>query len=310
VTGVIRPSAADPGTIGHSVDRMRLIPDRHRAFSVSETMARTQFRFPAAILDEAVAVGLPCATGRVRRFDHYDLVNLSLALDMRSVWTFAVRSWHRVLNVCHEREAMRYSIGYTPTCPHPGHPGDCRFSVLLPDGAWSERPRPARSQAPVATVEFTRPTRWPELPAAVRGLLDDFGDLHFMRLPPTLQQDVGFVRSSGIADCAGYALLLREEGRRRALPISLAFGLIIGPPFSSMHCWNEVEVDGRRVPIDPLIVSAMLQWGDLDANRWNRYSSPGAILGKLSDEITATATHDGDLVQITFPTRSLPLEKE
>ncbi len=310
MTGVVRPAETDPVTIGRSVDRMRLIPDRHRAFSVSEAIARSQFRFPAAVLDDAVAAGLPVATGRVRRFDHYDLVNLSLALDLRSVWTFAVRSWHRVLNACHDREAMRYSVGYNPTCPHAGHPGDCRFSVLLADGAWSERTRPARSQAPVATVEFTLPTRWPELPAAVRELVDDFSDMHFMRLPPTLQQDTDFIRGSGIADCAGYALLLQEEGRRRGLPVSLAFGLIIGPPFSSMHCWNEVEIDGHRVPIDPLIVNALLQWGDLDGTRWTRHSSPGAILGKLSSEITATAQHDGDLVQITFPTRSLPLRKE
>jgi hypothetical protein len=158
----------------------------------------------------------------------------------------------------------------------------------------------------VVSLEFDLSTRWPEVPPEVRELIDEYSHLDFMRMPPTIQQDVGFVTASGISDCAGFALLLRREGRARGIAIRLGFGLIISTPFSSVHCWNEVRVDDVWVPIDALIVGSMLRRGNLDPSRWTRYSSPGAILGRLADEITPTALHAGELAHMTFPTRVVP----
>lgn len=291
--------------VGAVVDDLRAIPDEHRSFTVTRGRAGEQYRIPAGVIDAAVARGLPHATGREQRFDHYDLVNLSLDLGIKSVWTYTTSTWHRPLSGAAKVDRMRYAIGYTPTCPTPGHAGTCEFSVFLPDVGWTDRPRRPGSRAPVATATVQLRSAWPALPAPALELIDEFSTLRFRRLPPSIQLDVDFVRRSGMSDCAAAATLLEREGQARGVPIRFAFGLIVAPPFSSVHCWNEIRVDDSWVPIDPLILGAMLKWKYLDPAEWSPYRSPGAILARLSDEIVPTGLHAGELTEVTFPTRVL-----
>jgi hypothetical protein len=299
----VTPDDKAAGTCVATVDDLRLIPNRHRAFTVTRARAEREYRLDTGILDLAARHGLPHATGRHVRFDHYDLVNLSLDLGIRSVWTYAMGSWPRALAAVRDQDSAEFSVSYSPTCPRPGHPGQCEFSVLMPGGVRELRWRDAGAHAPVATARFVTSTRWPELPPWATDLIDELGHIRFRLLPPSLQRDIAFIQATGVADCAGVALWLEQLGRTRGLPVRFACGLILAPPFSSMHCWNEVRVDGQWVPIDPLIVGAMFRWGLLDPLEWSTHRSSGAILMPLAGEIVPAALHGERLAHITFPTK-------
>lgn len=170
-------------TLDGIVERMRLVPDRHHAFSVSEAAPCTQFRFATEALDEAVAAGLPCASGRVRRFDHNDLVNLAraghaLGLDLRrTVMASRAQRLSRARgDALHDRLHARLSAS-----------GPSRWLSLLGVAPrWrlvANRPSGAEPGPRVHGGVHVADT-WPELPAPVRQLIDEFGDMHFMRLPP------------------------------------------------------------------------------------------------------------------------------
>jgi hypothetical protein len=110
-----------------------------------------------------------------------------------------------------------------------------------------------------------------------------------------------------MSDCSGAAMLLEREGSARGIPIRFAFGLIVAPPFSSLHSWNEILVEGVWVPVDPLIVRAMVKWRQLDAVEWAPHSSLGAILARLGPSISPAGLHLGEPAKVTFPTRVLGL---
>jgi hypothetical protein len=106
-----------------------------------------------------------------------------------------------------------------------------------------------------------------------------------------------------LADCAGAAALLVDEGTRRGLEVRFSYGLVIAPPFSSAHCWAEFHVADRGVPVEPMMVSTLLKWGLLDPQRWTATRSVGAILCRLEDEALALGMHCGELLDPSWPTQ-------
>jgi hypothetical protein len=77
------------------------------------------------------------------------------------------------------------------------------------------------------------------------------------------------------------------------------------PPFSTTHHWAEIEVGARWIPVDPVLITAMIEWGVLAPGAWNPYRSPGAIFHRVcasgSDLVTHADTSKG--VMLTLPTR-------
>lgn len=305
---MVRPPVNLPDLVGRVVDRLRIIPDEHRAFTVSRRLVWDEYRIPDELIDDALTHGLPHATAPGPLFDHYDLVNLALDLGIKSVWTFAMNTWHRALRSSTKSDTVTYGIEYSLACPNQGHAGNCEFSVLLPEIGWTACPPERNSCMPVVATTVRLPSVWPDLPGPARELIDEFAGLEFRRLPSGLQLDLEFIRRSGMSDCSGAATLLKREGQARGIPIRFAFGLIVAPPFSSLHCWNEVKVEDVWVPIDPLIVTAMTKWNHIDACEWPPARSLGAILVPLSDEIGPVSLHGGKETRVTFPTRILPTE--
>ncbi|MDR8413850.1 hypothetical protein MTP10_34610 [Nonomuraea sp. 3-1Str] len=255
---------------------LRLVPDAARGFDVPWEAAGRDYGLPPGVLAAMLAEGL----GRPTGFDHFDLLNVSLDLGARSLWTFGPASWAKGLRAP-AGTVVRAEIEYVPECAHePGDEDDavCDFQVLLPTG-WA--PCPGGS----AVARFELPASWPRPEPRAAELLEEFGRVRFVRLPMTVGMDPDFVGRTGIADCTGGSLFLVREGRRRGLPIRLAQGVILSPPFSVLHYWAEIENDGLWVPHDPLIVGAMLRWGLLDPAEWDVLRSTGAVLARVSGEM-------------------------
>ncbi|MBB5076458.1 hypothetical protein [Nonomuraea endophytica] len=268
---------------------LRLIPDDARNPEVPWSSAERDYGLPSDVLRAMLAAGLGGPDG----FDHFDLLNVSLDLGVRSLWTFGPPSWAKGLR---SGTAARAEIEYVPECAHePGEDQDCDFHVLLPTG-WTPCPEGS------AVAHFDLPAAWPKPEPRAAELLEEFGRVRFVRLPMTVGLDLDFVERTGIADCTGGSLFLVREGRRRGLPIRLAQGVIISPPFSVLHYWAEIENEGVWVPHDPLIVGAMLRWGLLDPAEWDVLSSTGAVLARISGEMGPVGLDAGRPAGVSFAT--------
>lgn len=292
------PVEADRDGVAAAMARIRQVPDRLRRFAVPARVARTYHRIDAELLDRLVRHGLPYAgDGPGRRFDDYDLGNAALELGLPSVRRRAMRAWGSAL----ERGGGRRAVHYVPGCPAPGHCGPCRFDLLVPGGRRVRRTGAGDGVTPVHTLGLTLLDEWPALPPALRDLVGSVPPLRFFLLPETLRWDLGFVRATGLADCGSVAKLLVTEGRRRRLAVRFAFGLLVAKPYSTPHCWAELAVDGRWVPVDPLLVDTLRRLGALPAG-WAPDRSVGGLVARLGGRFARVVEHGGIWAPLSLPT--------
>lgn len=289
------------------VRTLRAIPDDHRTFEIPSDVLTSQFRIQPAVRDMLLDHGIP----RLERtdgvlFDFHDLLNVSLDLGLRSVWVVGIRAWPKELRL-RDGVAARYEVGYRVTCPDPAHEDPCQVEVLTPDG-WVGHTLTGHPVGAVldTTTVFHLDDRWPALPGPLTALLDEIGALTFKRLPESLVTDLDFIRRTGIADCVGAAHLIVKESRRLGYTARFCCGLVVCPPFASRHSWAELEIDGTWVPVDPLMVSALVKWGLLDGESWPPHRSMGAILGRLSETLAYVGRHNGSPFELSLPTTRLP----
>lgn len=303
--------ATQPGPDGpaaETLERIRQIPHEHRDFSVSAATAHRDYRIPPRLLGELVDRGLPCRqSGDSLTFDHIDLLNLSMDLGLSSVWMVAMRWWPRALART-EARPVRCLVRYACRCPVPEHRGACTFEVLVPEQGWIAEDLPDGRRNAVLRIStvFELPARWPPLPVDLAAVANEISQLRFTRLPRTLRWDTEFISRTGMADCAGATQLLLAGARRLGYPARFSFGLILAPPFSSTHCWAEVNVDGCWVPVDPLTMSALQRWRLIDAATAQAHCSPRGILGRLAGTAELLARHNGDRAEVSLLTSYLP----
>jgi hypothetical protein len=282
-----------------------MIPDHVRDYDVSEAAATAVLRLPADLLAHVNAAGLARTNHDGRLFfDFDDLMNLSLDLGSPSAWTAGMRFWPRALEASGPYRECR--VGYVFSCPDSRHTGPCQVEVLTPDRGWvrqdvTEQAAPARL---AAVSEFRLHNDWPDLPPDVAELVEEVGQLEYKRLPADLGMQSDFVNRTGMVDCAGAARILINEARRRGLPSRPSVGLVVVPPYSSVHYWMDFLVDGVWTPADPVMVGALIRWGLLSRERWHVGRSIGGILGRLSD-VTPTARHNGETFSISMPTEGM-----
>ncbi|MEU3752571.1 transglutaminase domain-containing protein [Streptomyces olivoreticuli] len=288
------------------VERLLLVPDEHRRFTVDEQSARRLHRVGPELLSALCEAGVPfVGTGTGRLFDGYDLGNAALHLGLASVQRRAVRSWAGSLRTASAAAGPRYRVDVTASCPVPGHTGPCRYGVLLPD---ARRPVEAASpqETTLARLHVRSRNHWPDFPPAVLDLLRTLEPVGFFLLPEAIRWDPEFLWSTRMADCGGAAAWLVAEGRRRGLEVRFSFGLLVAKPYSTPHCWAEFLVAGRWVPADPLLLRAMAAWGGLDAAAHPPDSSPGAIYHRLAGRFTKVVSHAGVWAPTSLPTELLP----
>jgi hypothetical protein len=287
--------------IAHVTERLRRIPDQHREFVLDEDAVWRGYRVPADVLGLLCEHGLPNRCGRV---DPVDVHNVTLHLGVSAAAVAARRFWAAGLRRT-TKGTDRYEVSYQVSCPAPGHDGECRYHFVLPELGQVERVSRTAHRA-TESVEVVIRSDWPDLSQAARSWLDITRGIEFMRLPDTLCRDVAFIRETGLGDCVGVSVLLADEGVRRGLPVRRVNGLLLVVPYATPHNWVEVHEDGRWLPVDPVLIDAMIGWGVLDTPRWHRYRSPGAIFCGVTRTRQPLATHNQVPLRVTFPVRRMP----
>ncbi|KHD72071.1 hypothetical protein MB27_42260 [Actinoplanes utahensis] len=286
------------------VEKLRRIPDAARQFIVTPDETWQLFRLAPALLAELRHHGLPTrGTGESLRYDLTDLRNV--AMRMGGSARAARRFWAAGMNRRSDEGSASYEIQYKVGCPSPGHSGDCRYAFLLPDQQILQREVSAGDPAPAPATRVVLRPDWPALPDDARELMDSLSDIEFMRLPASLREDTDFIRQVRLGDCLGTTRYLVAEGRRRGLPIRSRYGVMVVLPYSNRHNWAEISVDGRWVPIDPVMLRWMIEWGVVESPAWDAYRSPGAILVGITETKVPLATHNGDEIVLGLATRRI-----
>jgi hypothetical protein len=289
------------------VDKLRRIPDRVRVFRCSTQWARRYLQIRGELLSFLVDNGFPHrVVDGERRFDRFDLYNCGMQLDHGSATRLARRFWPAALRDAAAGRRVRYELQFRMRCPAPAEGHVCGYTMALPGGEMRVQTVPAGGPAPGATVSLTPRPEWPELPPAAREVLAVTRGLEFMALRDEIKRDTDFILRSGLADCAGSALLVEAEARRRDVPVRRSYGYIVVPPFAAPHSWVDFLVDGLWVPVDSLLVETMIRWAVLDATDWSPSSSIGAIVARVGPEEVPPVRHDGGVVNYTLPVRLLP----
>jgi len=287
------------------VTKLRRIPDAARQFTASPAWAWERMRMRPELLSYLTELGLPCVrTAAGVLYDKYDLGNCGMQLGHGPLARSARRFWPIALDRVDSGVRARYEMRYQMRCPEPGHDGVCRYEMTLPGGELITRETVGGS-VPDVTIEVVPRIDWPEVPRGMWSPLAKTAEINFMLLREEIRRDLDFVRASGLADCAGSALLVADEARSCDLPARASFGFVVAPPFGVEHYWTEFLVDGVWVPVDPVLIRQMVHWGVLDSDRWPPHRSIGALVARVGDMGVPIVRHNGEPINSTLPIRLL-----
>ncbi|WP_329571944.1 hypothetical protein [Kitasatospora sp. NBC_01266] len=290
-------------TTAQVVGRALRIPDRYREFDIPWDTVLTVYRVPRPLLDELLDLGLPHrGRGEERRFDLFDLENLTTALEINAPnWVLM-----RALGHTYDRDIGRtddaYRLQVTARCPEPGHAGDCDVAaapLLLPA---PEEADDLRYEPPSTIV------RRVALPAdeyyfedSVLPLFEPAEQLTFYLIPTDLSTDLGFAAETGLADCRLANRLLLDRARRAVVESRIASGLIMAAPLPLRHMWIEVRVGDRWIAADPFFIQTLTRWRIISPHKWPVRRSPRRIYwpiaGSPLPEDMSLATHRGSKVR-------------
>lgn len=302
------PAGVSAASVLAVLARLRRVPDAVRRYTATGSDAWLLYRLDEALLEYMRGNGLAFITEAGEfRYERTDLMNIAMQVGSSAAARAARRFWAAGCRRPPDAGPAEYEITYSVACPAPGHGPSCTYRMILPDARRVDHVVAAGAGPPVVPgVRVAVAADWPPLPPAARDLLNVLDGIEFTLLPEALHGDVDFVRRSGLSDCWGTTAIIVAEGRRRGLPVRASYGLTVVAPYSMIHNWAEFRVADRWVPMDPLLVNAMIGWGVLDSREWNRYRSPGSIFHRITEEAVDLVTHDGGRVSVAFPTRRLP----
>lgn len=261
-------------TMTDLVERVRLVPNALREFTVGEYEAHALYGLDPLTLTQLCATGFPVSgSPGDPRYDQYDLRNAALHLGRPSIQRRAMVSWRQTLEEAAGRPVARYQI----TWPS----GTSRWLAL-------ERAQTvAAPAAPGAgngkeKVLIALATAAPAMPPDVAAVAEGLSDLQFFTLPPRLRDDVGFARHARVAGCGMAARLLVADLSQDGIEARTRTGLLLAVPISTPHSWIETVVDGTWVPYDPHLLRLLVRHTALDPQRWQATLSPRCILAPLA----------------------------
>jgi hypothetical protein len=295
----VRRSAEEESAdeLAELVSRLRRIPYDARAFTVPEREVSAEYGLSPRVLASLVEEGLPfTTTGGERRYDHGDLHYVGLRLGTATSYLTAIRLWTRLLRRVATHAETRVVIRYVPIIP--ADRGGCRASLNLPDGRRVEAELWPHQPAGEATVEL-RPT-WPSVPPHLATQLEELDAFDFFQLPKGVRLDWQFARRVGLIDCGTAAPMIVADCVAAGFDARVVEGILVSLPFSILHDWAEVRVDGVWVPFDPILINVMRRFGGLDAAEWP-LSRPFSIVAGFPGE-WPIVTDGGTPVHVTFVT--------
>jgi hypothetical protein len=285
------PTACDwPQNPATAVAKVLRVPDRYRRFTVPKSSAAQLYGVSEELLAELLCLGLPCCGGR---FDRLDLDNIGLALRLPCSRNKAMRWWSRSLAQSRVRP-LADTVQILARCPFPRHPGDCNFALAaeLADTLIAREEQESSAVSFKVRISLSSST-WVFGPA-FSDLFKRVLPLEFHLLPPPLTEDLGFVTSTGLAECQLATVYLVSEAAALGLPVRAARGIFVANPYPVEHSWIECRVDdGRWVAADPFLLNAFLRWGIISAPEWTIDSSPQGVVWRTGAPEGRLVTHGG-----------------
>lgn len=287
-------------TLAELVERLCLIPADARSFTWNEEQAALHFGLDGATLRELVDLGLPSVrTDLGLGFAHVDLHYVGMRLGTAAAHLWAVRQWAESLERLTGRDRSHVTIAYIPQLV--GGAGVEIGCVQLPSG--EVRAAVLENGRCAAEERVALEAGWPELPPAARRIVDEVAPgLDFCLVPDGLRGDVASARRIGLLDCFTAACLLVEAWCAAGLDARLGSGMLVSVPYSTPHTWAEIRVGERWVPVDPLMISVMRDYGGLDAERWPLHRSLGPMVLRLGEDPSPLAWTDRGPVDVTLMT--------
>ncbi|MED7952568.1 hypothetical protein [Streptomyces sp. BE303] len=293
----VRPESGT--AVEEVVERILRVPDGYRGFTTPQAALQKVYGVPGELLELLLDAGLPHrGSGDERRFDVFDLENVTVELELNSPSWMLMRTLGRAFDGGLGRSRNEYRFRTTGRCPEPGHSGACDFAP----GSMLDAATGSGEVTWDGPASFVRQITLPDeeywFDDSVLPLFASVDRLFFHLLPHALSTDVGFARETGLADCrlAGHVLL--DEAGGTGVRVRGASGLIMSAPFPLQHMWVEVEVDGRWTAADPFFLRTLARWRIVDSRAWPAHRSPRriywAVEGAPAPQDIAMITHRGE----------------
>jgi hypothetical protein len=300
------------GDPGKAVAAVARIPDRYRNFSVSAEKVARSYRIPDELLRQLLDLGLP-HRGNVASitFDRNDLTSVVLNLRLNSPKRAAFQMMARALTQNEARAARRITL--QTYCPGRGHLGNCAF-VLAPGVTQSKELAAIRFPDDRHIQLELRPDGGPGgrlgFTASQRQLVEEVRRLEFHPLPFQLNQDLGFLAETSLADCRLAARFAAVRGEQLGVPVRAVTGLLLGRPVAARHFWVEFLADGEWWPADPFLLTTLARWKMLDATLWPPDLSIAGAVWRLDvgpdEPLLSDAGAPGETLEHGLPRRLGP----
>ncbi|MGY1439276.1 hypothetical protein [Streptomyces reniochalinae] len=286
-----------PETLRQAVDRILRVPDAHRTFAKDAAFAEEFWAIGPDLLQALLDHGLPHRDqGGSRRFERTDLHNISTYLQLPSPYFSALTRKASAMDAAARNgQPHRYELQLTAECAGRRHQGACAFTPV-PGLERHGEPGSLRETSPGAfTVQARLPSDTHVFDADRSELLSLVADWELYVLPDGVIEDEGFSRATRLANCLIPTRLLLREAERRGIRARHGAGLLVAPPFTTLHHWVEFDLDGAWVPADPVLLTAFARWGMTEPAVWpyNR-SVAGAVWHLLTwpPEVFFPVVHD------------------
>lgn len=275
--------ASAPETLQEAIDRVLRVPDEHRTFTKDAAFAEETWAIGPGLLEALLDHGLPHRgpAGR-RRFERTDLHNISTYLNLPSPYFRALARKARAMDeAARSGEPRRHRLELTAQCAGPGHAAPCAFEPV-PGLAAHSVPGSLRHTAPgTFTVEARLPSDTYVFDDDRSELLSLVADWELYVLPDGVIEDEDFSRRTRLANCLIPTRLLLREAARRGIRARHGAGLLVAPPFTTLHHWIEFELDGVWRAADPVLLTAFARWGMTDPAAWPYNRSVAGIVWHL-----------------------------
>lgn len=266
------------GDASHEIRRLEQVPSELRDFTVSSSDAERQFGLTWSMLDELAAAGLPYRDGpNGRRFSGADLAYLGIRLGTAQAHLTKFALLAKSLTRFAAHESVGLTVHYVPLLA--AGSGSVPGMIALPEGGHREVELVHDEVA--AEVSIMLGSWHPPTPARLARALAEMGPLNLYELPAALLGDVAFSRRTGLSECFTAAQMVGDCCRSAGYEARVSEGLLVSIPWSSAHYWAEARVEGTWLPLDPLMIRAMRQFGSLKPDVWPLHRSPAPMLARF-----------------------------
>ncbi len=287
-------------SIEEMVERLRRIPDKVRTYDCDARYAQLHLGLNAEHMQQIVGAGVPSVdVNGEAHFEYGDLYYIAMRLGVATTFLWAARQWARSLEIFAGRNETRVSIQYVTELAPPV--GEIDGVVYLPDGKQLAMKLVNGRAATEVDVVMRGP--WPDPAPEANVVLEGLDrQLTFYELPRKWQGDTALARQTGFSDCVTSAHVIVEDCRAIGVEARVNAGFFVSHPVSVTHGWAEVRTEGEWVPVDPLMLAVMRDFGGLDAAQWPPQRSIGPMVSPVAAMPEKVMSADGAAVDATLLT--------